>query len=102
VATRFTTSICFWLGSPTRISDAFCAGRCAKISAIVCGCSSWINVSRFSDSAFCKNENGDVCTCCVTVLMTRLASSSLSDLRNSDLAYSSPPSLIDALASAML
>ena len=79
LAMRLTTSICFWLGRPTRISRALCGGRCARISAIVCGCSSWMNVSRFSDSAFCRNENGVVCTCCVTCLITRSASSSLSD-----------------------
>ena len=31
-----------------------------------------MNVSRFSLSAFCRNENGVVCTCCVTCLMTRV------------------------------
>ena len=30
-----------------------------------------MNVSRFSLSAFCRNENGVVCTCCVTCLMMR-------------------------------
>ena len=76
------------------ISLAFWAGRCARISAIVCGCSSWMNVSRFSLSAFCKNEKGVVATCWVTCLIAFSASASDRLLRSSALAYSRPPSLM--------
>ncbi len=61
-----------------------------------------MNVSRFSLSAFCKNENGVVCTCCVTCLITREASDSLKDFRNRALACSRPPSLRYEFARARL
>jgi len=58
LATRLMTSICFCMGRATRISLALWWGRWQMISAMVCGCSSWIKVMRFSLSARCRKAKG--------------------------------------------
>jgi hypothetical protein len=86
LAMRLITSICFCIGSPTRISDALWCARWQMISAIVCGCSSWMNVSRFSLSARCRNANGVFCTCVWICAITRSATFGSSESRSSRLA----------------
>ena len=45
------------------ISAAWAGGKCDRIRAIVCGCSSMMKVSRFWLSTFCRKPNGRASIC---------------------------------------
>ena len=51
------------LGNPAMTCADFCGARCDRMSAIVCGCSSMMNVSRCVASIFCKKANGNASIC---------------------------------------
>jgi hypothetical protein len=78
-------------GSPERISADFWEGRWARMSEMVWGCSSWMKVSRFSDSAFCRKEKGVTITACITASRMVAALSAGRDFSSSVRAYSRPP-----------
>ena len=58
VAMRRMTDSWRSAGRPLMMSAAWDGGTCERIRAIVCGCSSMMNVSRFWLSTFCRKPNG--------------------------------------------
>ena len=62
------------------------------MSAIVCGCSSWMKVSRLALSTFCRKEKGAFRTCWESWAISLDAWSSGSPALSSACTRESPPS----------